>query len=221
LTPDSSEKHSFTDRVDSITGAAGADGPNYAGGVNAPPLNWGSLLVSQLEFYWDTHLRPRLNGLTDAEYFWEPVPGGWSVRPDAGGRFRADGPVTRRNPPPVTTIAWRMMHIAVGCFASRTGAFFPGPDEPHPDADMLDPRRTPDDLPHTAAGGVAFLQDTYRQWRDNIAALDDEGMRAPLGPKGAYFSAEPMAALIVHVNRETMHHGGEIGLLRDLYRELR
>jgi hypothetical protein len=27
-----------------------------------------------------------------------------------------------------------------------------------------------------------------------------------------------MAALIVHINREVMHHGGEIGVLRDLYR---
>jgi hypothetical protein len=27
-----------------------------------------------------------------------------------------------------------------------------------------------------------------------------------------------MVALIVHINREVMHHGGEICLLRDLYR---
>jgi hypothetical protein len=27
-----------------------------------------------------------------------------------------------------------------------------------------------------------------------------------------------MAALIVHISREAMHHGGEIGALRDLYR---
>jgi hypothetical protein len=27
-----------------------------------------------------------------------------------------------------------------------------------------------------------------------------------------------MAAPILHVSRKTMHHGGEIGLLRDLYR---
>jgi hypothetical protein len=27
-----------------------------------------------------------------------------------------------------------------------------------------------------------------------------------------------MAALVLHINREVMHHGGEIGLLRDLYR---
>ena len=30
-----------------------------------------------------------------------------------------------------------------------------------------------------------------------------------------------MAALVLHVNRELMHHGGEVGLLRDLYRERR
>jgi hypothetical protein len=27
-----------------------------------------------------------------------------------------------------------------------------------------------------------------------------------------------MAALVLHLNRETMYHGGEIGVLRDLYR---
>jgi hypothetical protein len=43
-------------------------------------------------------------------------------------------------------------------------------------------------------------------------------MLAPLGPRGAYFGEEPMAALVLHLNRETMHHGGEIGVLRDLYR---
>lgn len=191
--------------------------------IAPPPLDWGQLLVSQLEFYWDVHLWPRLNGLTDDEYFWEPVPGCWSVRADAEGRFRADGPATREQPQPVTTIAWRMMHIAVGCFDTRTKAFFPAETDggdAAADLDMLDPRLAPADLPHTAHDGVAFLHDAYHQWRNNIAALDDEAMRTSLGPKGAYFSAEPMAALIVHVNRETMHHGGEIGVLRDLYRAL-
>lgn len=27
-----------------------------------------------------------------------------------------------------------------------------------------------------------------------------------------------MAALVVHINREALHHGAEIALLRDLYR---
>jgi hypothetical protein len=29
-----------------------------------------------------------------------------------------------------------------------------------------------------------------------------------------------MAGLALHVSRETMHHGGEIAVLRDLYRRL-
>lgn len=32
------------------------------------------------------------------------------------------------------------------------------------------------------------------------------------------FAKEPMAALVVHINREALHHGAEIALLRDLYR---
>jgi hypothetical protein len=38
-------------------------------------IAWGRVLVGQLEFYWDVHLRPRLEGLTDSEYCWEPVEG--------------------------------------------------------------------------------------------------------------------------------------------------
>lgn len=37
------------------------------------------LLIDQYETSY-TMLRERLNGLTDEEYFWEPVPGCWSVR---------------------------------------------------------------------------------------------------------------------------------------------
>jgi hypothetical protein len=120
-----------------------------------------ALAVDQLGFYWDAHLWPRLRGLTDEEYFWEPVPGAWSVRPDAQGVLVQDGArVPPPVPPPVTTIAWRIVHIAVGVFHTRASTFF-------------------------GDGSVA---------------------------------EEPMAALALHLNRETMHHGGEIGVLRDLYR---
>jgi hypothetical protein len=40
----------------------------------------------------------------------------------------------------------------------------------------------------------------------------------PLGPRGGYFADQTMAQLVLHLNREAMHHGGEIGTLRDLYR---
>ena len=36
---------------------------------------WTEELLEQLTWHWDNHARPRLNGLTDDEYLWEPVPG--------------------------------------------------------------------------------------------------------------------------------------------------
>src|SRR5688572_24291450 len=101
-------------------------------------VDWGRLLVGQLEFYWDVHLRPRLEGLSDDEYLWEPVPGCWSLRPGPDGCWTMDGPEAAVKPagpaeaaeppvppvPPVTTIAWRMMHIGATCFANRASAFF-------------------------------------------------------------------------------------------------
>ncbi|GAA1890044.1 DinB family protein [Asanoa iriomotensis] len=177
-------------------------------------VDWGRLIVGQLAFYWDTHLRPRLDGLTDDEYAWELVPGCWTVRRGADGLHRADGPWPEEGtPPPVTTIAWRMAHIAVN-FHTRWSTFFADTGT----GDMFDPRHIPADLPGTAADALAFLDRAYQRWHTAISGLDAEALSRPLGPRGAYFAKDPMAALIVHVNRETMHHGGEIGVLRDLYR---
>src|SRR5215472_16180689 len=44
-------------------------------------VDWTTELTAQLEWHWTHQLRPRLRGLTDKEYFWEPVAGCWNVRP--------------------------------------------------------------------------------------------------------------------------------------------
>ena len=44
-------------------------------------------LTEQLEFHWEHALRPRLDGLTDDEYFWQPVPDCWTVHPNGGIDF--------------------------------------------------------------------------------------------------------------------------------------
>jgi DinB superfamily len=120
-------------------------------------------------------------------------------------------------PPPVTTIAWRIVHIAVGVFHTRASTFF-GDGSVPADADMFDPRHEPAQLPGSAAEALALLESSYRWWRDGLLSLDEAALLAPLGPRGSYFAEDPMAALVLHLNRETMHHGGEIGVLRDLYR---
>jgi hypothetical protein len=178
---------------------------------------WGSLLVEYLEFYWDASLWPRLQGLTDAEYLWEPVPGCWSVRQQADGTYQLDGEGAEPDPPPVTTIAWRMMHIGAVCLYNRANAFFSDGGAPA-DVDMFDARFLPASLPATADEAVTFMAEAYRRWHDGIAGLDEEALRRPLGPRGGFFAQEPMAGLVLHISREVMHHGGEIGALRDLYR---
>jgi hypothetical protein len=179
-------------------------------------INWSRSLIGQLEFYWEAHLRPRLEGLTDEEYFWEPVDGGWSLHPTGDGRWRMDHEPRPPGVEPFTSIAWRMTHIAVEVLESRYRAFFggEGPNQWSPGERLL----AAGDLPGSAAAAVAYLTAAYTRWRDAVAGLSEDELRAPLGPKGADFAAEPMAELVLHLNRETMHHGGEICLLRDLYR---
>jgi len=180
-------------------------------------VDWGRLLVGQLEFYWDVHLRPRLDGLSDEEYLWEPAEGCWSLRRAPDGGWRLDGGRPEPSPPPVTTIAWRLVHVGATCLANRASAFF-GSAEVPAGADMFDPRLVPADLPGGADAAVAFLERSYRRWHDGIAALDEEGLGRPLGPRGGPYAEDPMAELVAHINREVMHHGAEIALLRDLYR---
>lgn len=182
-------------------------------------VNWSRMLIGQLEFYWDAHLRPRLDGLTDEEYLWEPVDDCWNLRPTGEGRWRMDKPEQSTRTGPFTTIAWRMTHISVEVLESRYLAFFAGegPTMWAPGERIL----AGGDLPGTAADGIAYLESAYTRWRDAIAKLSEEQLLAPLGEKGGHFAEDPMAGLVLHLNRETMHHGGEICLLRDLYRDLR
>ena len=101
-----------------------------------PTRSWNQVLREQLDFHYRQHLRPRLEGLTDDEYFWEPAPGSWNVRPReqatsshaaGGGDLVVDYAWPEPDPAPVTTIAWRLAHVIAGCFAMRTANHFGGP----------------------------------------------------------------------------------------------
>lgn len=176
---------------------------------------WARDLAGQLEFYWEAHLAPRLEGVTDDEYLWEPVAGCWSLRPLGDGRWRyEDEPVTP-GPGPVTTIAWRMTHLSVEIFESRYRAFFAGegPNQWAPGDRIL----RSGELPSTADDAVTYLRDAYQRWLGGIRGLTDAELARPLGPLGADFADDSMAQLVLHINREVMHHGAEVCLLRDLY----
>jgi hypothetical protein len=50
-----------------------------------------------------------------------------------------------------------------------------------------------------------------------VRGLDADGLARPCGPAEGPFAEYPMASLVLHINREVIHHGAEISLLRDLY----
>ena len=180
-------------------------------------LDWKHEVVEQLDWHWSTHVRPRLEGVTDDEYLWEPGPGCWSLRHrgEAVGRMAAgagdtvaDFELPEPDPAPFTTIAWRMGHIAVGIFGMRASAHFGDGSVTYQSTDW----------PLTAEGGLRLLDDSYTAWMKGIQALDDEAIARPCGPAEGPFAEYPFAALILHLNREAIHHAAEILVLRDLYR---
>jgi hypothetical protein len=179
-------------------------------------IDWAHQLAEQLDRQWRGRFRPRCEGLTDTEYFWEPVANTWSIRPRGhgraaiaagGGDFVIDFADPEPSPAPVTTIAWRLAHLITGVFGSRVGDHFGGPP-----VDYYAFRYA-----GTAAGALAQLDEVYAAWLAGVQGLGDAGLARPCGPAEGPFAESPMATLVLHVNREALHHGAEISLLRDLY----
>jgi hypothetical protein len=77
------------------------------------------LLLAQMDEVYE-RLRARLEGLTDAEYFWEPVPGCWTVHRDGSGAWVADYAEPDPDPPPFTTTTPTTAGRSAAC-ATSTG----------------------------------------------------------------------------------------------------
>lgn len=155
---------------------------------------------------WDTsatRLLERCAGLTNDEFFWEPVPDSWNVvHSDTGWTYPYE--FAPPLPAPVTTIAWRLVHITADNSIYWEWAFGSG-------------RRNFPDLA-VASSATAALRD----WQDSrapitqwLAAATDDHLAEPrpshLG--GTKTAGEVVTVLI----DEQIHHGAEIALLRDLY----
>ena len=190
-------------------------------GATVPVMNitidWTAQLLEQLDWHWKGQLRPRLDGLTDDEYLWEPAQPSWSVRPrgtstapmQAGsGPFIIEFAFPEPDPPPVTTIAGRLGHVIVGVLGVRVASHFGGPPVDYESFAYAG----------TAAEALEQLDDAYARWTAGVRGLDEAGLAAPCGPAEGPYAEFPMIALVLHINREVIHHGAEIALLRDLYR---
>ncbi|GAB3924094.1 hypothetical protein GCM10011575_02730 [Microlunatus endophyticus] len=161
-------------------------------------------LSKQLSWHWEAQLRPRLDGLSDDEYLWEPVPGSWNLRPSSAG-FTLDYAYPPPEPAPVTTIAWQLGHLLVGVLGDRNARHFGGPPVDYETFAY----------PPTAAAALADLDSGYRTWITGVRGLSDDDLAAPCGEPG--FEQDPMIGLVLHIHREVIHHGAMISGLRDLW----
>jgi hypothetical protein len=153
--------------------------------------DWTHELFNQFDLQWNLAHGPSLETLTDEEYLWEPVPGCWSIRPTGpAGRGEFEQAWPDPEPAPVTTIAWRLSHLAVGVFGLRASHYFGDGSLTHDNAER----------PLTAKEGVAYFKEQALQWRSYTE------------------EHAPVLSLVIHVNREALHHLAEVSLLRDLYR---
>lgn len=165
--------------------------------------------VRHLAYLWSAsaeRVQTRCEGLTDEEFFWEPVGGCWNVRPDSeapsGWSYEYDE--APPFPAPVTTIAWRLVHIAADNWIYWEHAFGDGvrnfPDLP---------------VPSNAEAGI-------RHWLDSREAItgwlqsaaDDDLDKLRPSHLGAPRSAGEVVSILID---EQIHHGAEIALLRDLF----
>ena len=169
------------------------------------------LLRRQLDEAWRV-IEPNLVGLTDDEYFWEPVVGCWGVRRRSEattslvwgkGEWVVENSWTPPSPPPFTTIGWRLMH-AYDCtndYVSR--GLWLGP------ASWNDT-----EVPGSAAGAVEMMTSLISSVGDRLAALDDSALE-----RGSEGDAErPAWAAVSFAFLELTHHCAEVGVLRSLFR---
>ncbi|HEX5017694.1 MAG TPA: DinB family protein [Actinomycetes bacterium] len=182
-----------------------------------PDIDWSHELIDQLDWHWSNFARPRFDSLTQDEYLWEPVADCWSIRPaDADtsvplwgtGPFRMEQDEGNPTPAPVTTIAWRLGHMIVEVLGERVYSHFDGP------------QITLDTFSFAGQYDEALsqLDGVYADWIAGVRALGLDGLNRPCGPSEGPYADAPLAALVLHINREMLHHSAEVLLLRDLYR---
>ena len=118
---------------------------------------------------------------------------------------------TPPSPPPLTTIAWRLGHLS-GLLAMRA------------DHTVGSHTLTRDTYRFSgdAAGAVAAFDAGAAAWREALVSCDDADLDTvgrSTYPHGSD-PEDPFIDVVWWVNQELLHHGAEIALLRDLYREM-
>jgi hypothetical protein len=156
-----------------------------------------------------SRLKARLQGIDAEELLWEPAPGCWSVRSSVEGGLVMDfglggtSMLPAITSPPVTTIAWRLAHIVDLLKEDRCATVLGL--EPDANAHELWLTQRPDEV-------FDHLDRAHDTWRGYLARTDPEAWLEPVERWGS------RVGFVHHILDEFIHHGAEVGVLRDLWR---
>ncbi len=164
------------------------------------------IVLDSLDRAWAA-IADRFAGMTDDEYLWEPGAGCWTVRTHTNSGWQADWQEPEPDPAPVTTIAWRCWHIAVDCLDSYSWRAFDASGTGLVETGWVG----------TWADAEPLLRRAWEVFRAGVAGWDGDDLLTPLGPRFPMNAERTNLDLALHAEREIVHHGAEIALLRDLY----
>ena len=152
-----------------------------------------------------SRVRTRLDGLTDDEFFWQPVPDCWTIYKEPGGRWTYHYAEPDPQPAPVTTVGWQLVHLATCKLMYHEWAFGP--------ARLTWPEL---DIPHTASEAMALLDRGQGLLRDDLDALSEES-QLDQPRRTNWGELWPAWRIFWTMIDHDALHGGAIGQLRDLY----
>jgi hypothetical protein len=173
--------------------------------------------------------------LTDDEFFWQPTPDTWTVRPVSesctptpfvSGDWEADydAPLTMgatnlaKDGEPLTNIAWLYWHVGSMPGRAAQRDFHGGA---HTAAcGWTSPYFTKHPIFTSADDAVSTMRAGWHAFVDALQAADDEQLERPMQAWGAGREGPPRtgAQILASIINEISHHGTQIGVLRDFYR---
>ncbi len=154
---------------------------------------------------WSDRFQSRIADLADEEFWSEPTADCWKIFPDGSG---GDFGLIFTEEAPVTTMGWRLAHIIDLLKEDRCATYIGL--EPEPSA-------AEEWVPTSADEAKRMVRDSTATFRRYVDATD-ETMLDEFVPRRFDDADVTRHGFILHILDEVIHHGAEVGLLRDLWR---
>lgn len=149
-------------------------------------------------------LQARVDGLTDDEFFWQPVPKSWTIYEDKPGHWTYHYAIPDPDPAPMTTVGWQLVHLGTCKVMYHEWAYGA--------ARLTFPEL---DIPHTPASAIALLDEGHRLLRHDLQSTSESELDGPR--KTNWGEIWPAWKIFWAMIDHDALHSGMIGHLRDLY----